>query len=141
MAHSDFAELTIEDLQGYYSDFHKDFHGWRPRGATPEQWRDRAFLVAQINSIHDAMDAMKATPQGREELRAAGWVFEDPEVIARSHADYVYERIKDYGLSFDCEVEAKAKDLAVIRYRESLESHELLENYLAFDDKISLEMI
>ena len=67
--------------------------------------------------------------------------FEDPEVIARSHADYVYERIKDYGLSFDCEVEAKAKDLAVIRYRKSLESRELLENYLAFDDKISLEIV
>ena len=78
MAHSDFAELTVEDLQGYYSDFHKDFHGWRPRGATPEQWRDRSFLVAQINSIHDAMDAMKATPEGRSQLRSAGWVFEDP---------------------------------------------------------------
>ncbi len=82
MAHSDFAELTVEDLQGYYSDFHKDFYGWRPRSATPEQWRDRAFLVAQINGIHDALDAMKTTPQGRAELRAAGWVIEDePEVI------------------------------------------------------------
>jgi UV DNA damage endonuclease len=67
--------------------------------------------------------------------------FEDPDVIARSHADHVYERIKDYGLSFDCEVEAKAKDLAVIQYRKSLASKDLLENYLAFDDKICLEMI
>ena len=81
MAHSDFADLTVEDLQSYYSDFHKDFYGWRPRGATPEQWRDRGFLVAQINRIHDAMDAMKATPEGRDQLRSAGWVFEEPEVI------------------------------------------------------------
>lgn len=82
MAHSDFAELTVDELQGYYSDFHKDFYGWRPRTATPEQWRDRGFLVEQINRIHDVMDAMKATPQGRAELRAAGWVIEDePEVI------------------------------------------------------------
>jgi hypothetical protein len=82
MAHSDFAELTVEDLQGYYSDFHKDFYGWRPRGATPEQWRDRGFLVEQINRIHDVMDAMKETPAGRAELRAAGWVIEDePDVI------------------------------------------------------------
>ncbi len=82
MAHSDFAELSVEDLQGYYSDFHKDFYGWRPRTATPEQWRDRVFLVEQINRIHDVMDAMKSTPQGRAELRAAGWVIEDePEVI------------------------------------------------------------
>ena len=82
MAHSDFAELSVEDLQGYYSDFHKDFYGWRPRSATPEQWRDRGFLVDQINRIHDALDAMKATPQGRAELRKAGWVVEDePDVI------------------------------------------------------------
>ena len=82
MAHSDFADLSVEDLQGYYSDFHKDFYGWRPRGATPEQWRDRGFLVEQINRIHDVMDAMKATPAGRAELRAAGWVIGDePEVI------------------------------------------------------------
>jgi hypothetical protein len=82
MAHSDFAELSVDELQGYYSDFHKDFYGWRPRSATPEQWRDRGFLVEQINRIHDVMDAMKETPQGRAELRAAGWVIEDePEVI------------------------------------------------------------
>ena len=94
MAHSDFADLTVEDLQGYYSDFHKDFHGWRPRGATPEQWQDRAFLVAQINAIHDAMDAMKATPEGRAELRRAGWVIEayadeviDPAEYAEWSAD------------------------------------------------------
>ncbi len=94
MAHSDFADLTVEDLQGYYSDFHKDFHGWRPRGATPEQWRDRAFLVEQINRIHDAMDAMKATPEGRAQLREAGWVIEayadeviDPAEYAEWSAD------------------------------------------------------
>ena len=96
MAHSDFAELTVEDLQGYYSDFHKDFHGWRPRSATPEQWQDRAFLVEQINRIHDAMDAMKATPEGRAQLREAGWVIEayaakdeviDPQEYANWSAD------------------------------------------------------
>jgi len=90
MAHSDFAELSVDELQSYYSDFHKDFHGWRPRGATPEQWRDRGYLVAQINSIHAALDAMKATPEGRAELRAAGWVVNDePEVIdPQEYADW-----------------------------------------------------
>ena len=69
-------------MQSYYSDFHKDFYGWRPRGATPAQWSDREFLVAQINDIHDALDAMKKTKSGREQLRAAGWVIEDePDVI------------------------------------------------------------
>jgi hypothetical protein len=82
MAHSDFADLTVDDLQSYYSDFHKDFHGWRPRGATPEQWTNREFLVAQINGIHDALDAMKTTPEGRAQLRRDGWVIDpEPEVI------------------------------------------------------------
>jgi UV DNA damage endonuclease len=67
--------------------------------------------------------------------------FEDPSVIARSHADYVYERINDYGLTFDCEVEAKAKDLAVIKYRKQSIGSELLENYLSFDDKRYFEKI
>jgi hypothetical protein len=41
------------------------------------------FLVnAQINGIHDALDAMKKTESGRAELREAGWVIEDePEAI------------------------------------------------------------
>jgi len=82
MAQNNFADLSVDDLQSYYSDFHKDFHGWRPRSATPEQWRDREFLIAQINSIHDALDAMKTTPEGRAQLRRDGWVVEDePEVI------------------------------------------------------------
>lgn len=77
MAHSIFADLSVDELQSYYSDFHKDFHGWRPRGASPAQWRDRDYLVEHINAIHSALDAMKTTESGRAELRAAGWVFED----------------------------------------------------------------
>jgi hypothetical protein len=53
MAHSDFADLTVDDLQSYYSDFHKDFYGWRPRGATPEQWRIVATwcLVSMLSTM------------------------------------------------------------------------------------------
>jgi UV DNA damage endonuclease len=42
---------------------------------------------------------------------------EDESGIATAHADYIYERIETFGLDFDCEIEAKAKDLAVIKYR------------------------
>jgi hypothetical protein len=39
-------------------------------------------LVAQINGIHAALDAMKKTESGRAELREAGWVIDDePEVV------------------------------------------------------------
>lgn len=79
MAHNNFADLSVEQLQSYYSDFHKDFHGWRPRGASPAQWRDRGFLTQQITAIHESLDAMKLTQSGRDQLRAAGWVIEDDD--------------------------------------------------------------
>ena len=65
--------------------------------------------------------------------------FEDSTVIARSHADHVYEKINTYGLAFDIEIEAKAKDLAVLQYRKNHET--LLENYLEFDDKRYFEKV
>jgi len=43
-------------------------------------------------------------------------LYEDSTVINRSHADYVYDAIPDYGFDVDIEIEAKAKDLAVLRY-------------------------
>jgi len=42
---------------------------------------------------------------------------EDATGRATAHADYIYEEIQTYGLEFDTEIEAKAKDLAVIKYR------------------------
>jgi hypothetical protein len=67
----------------------------RPRFATPEQWRDRSWLEEQINAIHDAMNAMKKTFSGREQLRSEGWVIDeaefgdivDPEEYANWSAD------------------------------------------------------
>jgi UV DNA damage endonuclease len=41
---------------------------------------------------------------------------EDSSVIERSHADYLYDTIPPIGALFDIEVEAKAKDLAVLKY-------------------------
>lgn len=41
---------------------------------------------------------------------------EDNTVIARSHADYLYEKIPEIGNNFDIEIEAKAKELALFKY-------------------------
>jgi hypothetical protein len=89
------AQYTVEELQSYLSDFHKDFFGFRPRYATPEQWRSREYLEASINAIHNTMDTMKKTFSGREELRANGWIVDeaefediiDPEEYANWSAD------------------------------------------------------
>jgi len=79
--------LSVDDLQSYYSDFHKDFYGFRPRSATPEQWRSAEWLKARITAIHDTMDAMKETPSGRAELRRQGWVVEETDFDVLEQAE------------------------------------------------------
>jgi len=81
MANNHFDELSVDDLQSYFSDFHKDYYGFRPRFATPEQWRSREWLIKSINGIHDAIDALKKTPAGREQLRAEGWHIVEEELL------------------------------------------------------------
>jgi len=93
-----YAKLSVEELQGYYSDFHKDYYGFRPRGfGTPEQWNDREWLIFNIEQIHGAIDAMKSTFEGREELREQGWVVEetDPE-LAKQAKWLADERKREY---------------------------------------------
>ena len=95
MTQNHLAQYSVEELQGYFSDFHKDMYGFRPRFATPDQWRDREWLEEQINYIHDEMDNMKKTFMGREELRRQGWIIDevefdniiDPEEYANWSAD------------------------------------------------------
>ena len=77
----DFPDMNVDELQSYFSDFHKDYYGFRPRFATPEQWQSRDWLVKSINGIHDAMDAMKKTPEGRAQLRAEGWQIDESEFV------------------------------------------------------------
>jgi UV DNA damage endonuclease len=62
--------------------------------------------------------------------------FEDSSVIARSHADHVYEKIRTYDHNIDIEVEAKSKDLAVIQYLKNWPT--LLDSYLEFTDSSQL---
>lgn len=63
--------------------------------------------------------------------------YEDASVIARSHADYIYEQINTHNRTFDIELECKMKDLALIKYR--MYYANLRETYLPFDDKSILE--
>jgi hypothetical protein len=78
---SHFDGMDVEELQSYYSDFHKDYYGFRPRFATPEQWVNRDWLLEQINGIHDNFDARKTTPEGRASLRDEGWVIDESEFV------------------------------------------------------------
>lgn len=51
----------------------------------------------------------------------------------QAHADFIYEKINTYGLDIDIEAETKAKEQAVLRYRNEIENDVLLEDYLPFD--------
>ena len=79
MAYDHLAKLDVDGLQGYFSDFHKDFYGTRPHWGTHEQWNDRTWLETNIINIHTAMDNMKKTYSGREQLRAEGWIIDEAE--------------------------------------------------------------
>jgi UV DNA damage endonuclease len=46
--------------------------------------------------------------------------------VATAHADYIYEEIQTFGLDFDVEIEAKSKDLAVIKYRKDFLSNKIM---------------
>jgi len=77
----------VETLQDEFSDFHKDFYGFRPRYATEAEWVSAAWLKSEIQAIVNVMDEMKKTFAGREELRANFWVIAaetDPELIKRA---------------------------------------------------------
>lgn len=47
-------------------------------------------------------------------------LYEDSSSNIRSHSDYIYEKIPTLGLDFDCELEVKMKDLALIKYLSEL---------------------
>ena len=56
--------------------------------------------------------------------------FEDPKSKAHAHADWIYEKIKTYGLELDIELEAKAKELAVLDYHRRKNDKSLLNEYI-----------
>ena len=64
--------------------------------------------------------------------------FEDANCKAQAHADFIYEKINDYGHAVDIEIEAKAKELAVIKYKQTTNCS-LLESYLPFDLSLSVK--
>jgi hypothetical protein len=79
----------VEELQGYYSDFHKDLNGYRPRGVNLYQWNSKQFLVFQINLLHNQMDQLKETFEGREQLRKQGWIIKEPNAELAQHATWL----------------------------------------------------
>ena len=108
---SDLDSMDVDQLQGYYSDFHKDLIGFRPRSATPEQWNDPEWLKKEINGLHDYFDRLKSSPEGRAQLKADGWHIDDEtnegSKVDRQAMHITKSMMKRHGMSRD-EAEAAA---------------------------------
>jgi len=74
-----FESMDLDELQSYFSDFHKDFYGFRPRFATPDEWNDSEWLITRIEGIHEVMEKMSTTFEGREQLRYEGWTINESD--------------------------------------------------------------
>ena len=70
-------------------------------------------------TMQEALELALSTWQVRPLTHMASTIhYEDKSSMARAHADYIYERIETFGLdNFDIEIESKAKDLALLKYR------------------------
>jgi UV DNA damage endonuclease len=73
----------------------------------------------QDQTMEEALRLAHSTWNGVKPLThmSSPKTLEDVKGRKTAHADYIYEEIKTYGLEFDTEIEEKAKDLAVIQYR------------------------
>lgn len=112
---------SVKDLyEGIYKkigvpitfDFHH--HRFCDGGLTEEQALRLASLTWEVTQLTHYSSCKKT--------------HENKTVKAQAHADYIYEKINNYGLSFDVEIESKAKERAVLKYIST--QHLLLDSYL-----------
>lgn len=80
------------------------------------------FCTGDLSQDEAAMMAASTWPIGIRPLAhfsSSKKLNEDSSVIERSHADFLYDDIPQIGSRFDIEIEAKAKELALIKYKKS----------------------
>lgn len=65
-----YALCAVEDLRSMYSDYYKDVFGCRPLCAS----LTREELINCLDELDLYMGQMEATEEGREKLRADGWL-------------------------------------------------------------------
>jgi len=111
-------ELSAEynSVASYYSDFHKDVNGFRPRwivgcadGFTcvSDLRAALAQLRAAVEQLHADIEQRKSTFEGREEMREEGWVVEetDPAYIAAAAASKVDRDARRAREEYECSYE------------------------------------
>lgn len=119
------ARLVVEndDKESQYS-VHDLFHGISNQIGVPITFDffHHTFCTGDLSTDDAARLAASTWPNGIRPLAhfsSSKKVFEDESVIARSHADLLYEKIPEIGEHFDIEIEAKSKELALFNYVDS----------------------
>lgn len=76
-------------------------------------------------SVRDSINLAKPSWMGIKQLihfSSSKRIWEDQTAKITAHADYLFDKIPDFGYPLDIEIEAKAKDLAVLKYKKDYES-------------------
>ena len=136
---SEVLSREFNDLGSFYSDFHKDVHGTRPRhmALCASDYPDHESLVEAmshldrlVQGLQDYMDAMKATFQGREQLRDEGWQIDetDPSCVSLAVASQALRDADRARMEYECsweyhqEQEAAKNAAAREAFKDDLES-------------------
>ena len=129
------------ELASYYSDFHKDVNGYRPRwiigcadGFTSVE-ELRAGLVqirAAVDQLHADIERSKSTFEGREALREDGWLIEetDPaylEAAAASKAERDARRARE---EYECSYEYYEEQQKLTEAQKAEQAADDLESFL-----------
>ena len=67
----DYSTWNDSDLVDYFSDYHKDFYGFRPHW---DEYKTRDNILAGIKAIDESFNRMLQSEHGRRELLDDGWI-------------------------------------------------------------------
>jgi len=103
--------LPLHELTGISIVFDYFHHKLNPGDQTEEEAFNLAFDTWNVKPVFHYSSSRKEN--------------EDSKAKKEAHADYIYERINTYGKEIDLVVEAKMKELAIIRYRQQFGANDL----------------
>ncbi len=132
-------EWMVEDCHEALSDFHKVTFGSRPvLTCTEQEWNDLAWLQAKWAEIEAAATKMKATPEGRDQLRRNGTQPEEPALpldrVLTIHA-FAFEQVRDllrYRGVYDLDIIEDGSDIT-LRF---MASNEVFEEAFQFEQSL-----
>ena len=86
-------------------------HDYHHHGFCTGELSQKDAVILAASTWGDVIPVMHYSESRRDEQG-------DPKLKPQAHSDYVYNKIDTYGVDIDIMVEAKMKELAVLRYKE-----------------------